>query len=636
MKYLALTLTIISGVAINVNQASATLVPTPHVMNYTVTSATIPTVTSPTATLITSSTATLGATVTSDGGAALTARGTCWGTTAAPTTNCLAEGGTGVTIFTHGRTGLPASTLIYYRGYATNSVGTGYSVDATFSTGAGTSIPTVTLPTATAITSSTATLGATVTSDGGAALTARGTCWGTTAAPTTNCLAEGGTGVTIFTHGRTGLPASTLIYYRGYATNSVGTGYSVDGNFVTSAGATVPTVISPTATSITSSGATLGANVTSDGGSALTARGTCWGTTTDPVTNCSPEGSTATGIFTHARSGMSASTLYYYRGYATNAVGVGYSVSSSFTTSAPSPSVPTVASPTATSITSSGATLGATVTSDGGATLTARGTCFGTSPSPSTNCLAEGGTAVSVFSHARSGMSASTLYYYRGYATNSVGTGYSPDGTFSTSSPSNSPPNAPVITGPTTFGAGTTQQFTFTATDPDSDTIRYGVDWDMDGTADVWLPGLVTYVPSGTPQSASNSWPVAGDYKFQALTQDFPGLNSGWTMYDITVTNVVNGVCDATHFSCIAGTSINNSGTGPWTWQCQGSGGGSTDSCSEGVPQCNDGIDNDSDGYKDTNDPSCHTDCNANIGGTFTPTATNEGKKCIKPVYKEL
>ncbi|KKU86523.1 MAG: hypothetical protein UY15_C0008G0024, partial [Parcubacteria group bacterium GW2011_GWA2_47_9] len=146
--------------------------------------------------------------------------------------------------------------------------------------------PTVTTPTSSAVTSSSATLGANVTSDGGAALTARGTCWGTTASPTTNCLAEGGTTTGVFTHSRTGLPASTLIYYRGYATNGVGTGYSADGTFTTLAAVTIPTVTSPTATSITSSSATLGANVTSDGGAALTARGTCWGTTVNPITNC--------------------------------------------------------------------------------------------------------------------------------------------------------------------------------------------------------------------------------------------------------------------------------------------------------------------------------------------------------------
>lgn len=98
------------------------------------------------------------------------------------------------------------------------------------------------------------------------------------------------------------------------------------------------------------------------------------------------------------------------------------------------PAIPTVTTPTVTSITTTGATLGANVTSLGvPASISARGTCWGTSPSPVTNCLAEGGTATGVFTHARTGMSPSTFYHYRGYATNSTGTGYSTDGTFTTS-----------------------------------------------------------------------------------------------------------------------------------------------------------------------------------------------------------
>ncbi|MCB9810437.1 hypothetical protein H6781_02490, partial [Candidatus Nomurabacteria bacterium] len=98
------------------------------------------------------------------------------------------------------------------------------------------SVPTVINPTNTSVTDTTATLGATVSSDGGSAVTARGTCWATSPNPTTNCSSAGGTGVgSPFTHNRTGLPAGTTVYYRGYADNANGRGYSVDGSFVTSA-----------------------------------------------------------------------------------------------------------------------------------------------------------------------------------------------------------------------------------------------------------------------------------------------------------------------------------------------------------------------------------------------------------------
>lgn len=97
--------------------------------------------------------------------------------------------------------------------------------------------------------------------------------------------------------------------------------------------------------------------------------------------------------------------------------------------------VPTVTSPTATSVGQTTATLGANVTSLGvPASISARGTCWGTSPSPVTNCAAEGGTTTGVFTQARTGFACNTAYYYRGYATNTTGTGYSADGTFTTSS----------------------------------------------------------------------------------------------------------------------------------------------------------------------------------------------------------
>ncbi|RII26153.1 MAG: hypothetical protein CXR31_10620 [Geobacter sp.] len=101
--------------------------------NFTWNSTTAPTLTSPTATSIADTTATLGANVTSDGGAAITARGTVWDTAAAPTVNQLATSGT-TGVFTQARTGLPAGTKVYYRGYATNSAGTSYSPDGSFYT----------------------------------------------------------------------------------------------------------------------------------------------------------------------------------------------------------------------------------------------------------------------------------------------------------------------------------------------------------------------------------------------------------------------------------------------------------------------------------------------------------------------
>lgn len=139
---------------------------------------------------------------------------------------------------------------------------------------------------------------------------------------------------------------TTNIDSRGYNTCNTsairryerGINLSYQGNTTTQGGGfagAVPTVASPTVSTITSSGATLGANVTSLGiPAAITSRGTCWAATPNPVVNCSAEGGTSLGAFTHARSGMSNGVLYYYRGYAVNSTGTGYSADGTFTTGA--------------------------------------------------------------------------------------------------------------------------------------------------------------------------------------------------------------------------------------------------------------------------------------------------------------
>ncbi|MHC4941653.1 MAG: hypothetical protein ACYTG7_01395 [Planctomycetota bacterium] len=96
----------------------------------------------------------------------------------------------------------------------------------------GATVPVLSSPTAAAIDTTSATLGAYIDSDGGDPITSRGTVWNTTGPPITeNALDEGGTGLGTFSHSRSPLPSGTQIYFRGYAVNGVGTGYSPDGTF---------------------------------------------------------------------------------------------------------------------------------------------------------------------------------------------------------------------------------------------------------------------------------------------------------------------------------------------------------------------------------------------------------------------
>ena len=87
----------------------------------------------------------------------------------------------------------------------------------------------------------------------------------------------------------------------------------------------VPTVITVTPTEVTQSTATGGGNITSDGGSSITARGVCWGVTADPTIddNITSDG-TGSGSFTSAVTGLAGLTEYHVRAYATNSLGTGY------------------------------------------------------------------------------------------------------------------------------------------------------------------------------------------------------------------------------------------------------------------------------------------------------------------------
>lgn len=131
-----------------------------------------------------------------------------------------------------------------------------------------TSAPTVTTQAVTAITATTATGHGNVTSDGGAAVTERGTVFSTSANPTTADTKDTAAGTTgAFTTSIDGLTKNTTYHVRAYAINSIGTGYGSDVSFTTSADPTISTVA---ASQVAATTARLNANVTFDGREACT------------------------------------------------------------------------------------------------------------------------------------------------------------------------------------------------------------------------------------------------------------------------------------------------------------------------------------------------------------------------------
>jgi uncharacterized repeat protein (TIGR02543 family) len=115
---------------------------------------------------------------------------------------------------------------------------------------------------------------------------------------------------------------------------------TMDGNKnVTANFAAFPSVTTPTATDITDTEATLGGDVTSDGGSSVTERGVVYSinsTNNNPiidgsgVTKATTSGTT--GVFTVPVTGLAPATTYAFKAYATSAVGTAYTTVGHFTT----------------------------------------------------------------------------------------------------------------------------------------------------------------------------------------------------------------------------------------------------------------------------------------------------------------
>jgi uncharacterized protein (TIGR02145 family) len=401
-------------------------------ITFTTAAPAVPALTTAEVASITLTTATSGGNITSDGGSSITARGVCWSKTASPTiSNDKTADDTGTGTFTSNLASLEAGTTYYVRAYATNSTGTGYGNELSFTTSP-VVVPVLTSTAISSVSYTTAVSGGVITSDGGATISAKGVCWATTSNPTiSNSKTTNGTGTGTFTSNLASLVPGTTYYLRAYATNSSGTGYGDEISFTTTA-VTLP-VLTTTATSVITRGtATSGGSITSDGGGTITARGVCYALTAAPtLSNTVINSGTGTGSFTSNLTGLTPSTIYHVRAFATNSAGTTYGNEEVFTTSAPD--APTLSTAAVTSITLTTATTGGSITSDGGATVTARGVCWATTASPTiSNSITTDGTGTGNFTSSITGLTPGTVYHIRAYATNSIGTSYGNDVQFTT------------------------------------------------------------------------------------------------------------------------------------------------------------------------------------------------------------
>jgi hypothetical protein len=98
-------------------------------------------------------------------------------------------------------------------------------------------------------------------------------------------------------------------------------------------GASMATLTTEAATAITQTTATTGGNITADGGSAVTARGVVYATTSNPTLGDQVVNSgNGTGAFAANLTGLDPGMTYYVRAFATNAAGTAYGDEVSFDT----------------------------------------------------------------------------------------------------------------------------------------------------------------------------------------------------------------------------------------------------------------------------------------------------------------
>lgn len=398
-----------------------------------------PQLSTPTATTITTNSATLGATITSDGGATITSRGTVYGTSASPTANSGAEGGTSVATFSHSRTSLTANTLYYYRGYAVNSVGTGYSADGTFTTlhnaptvGSGSNATTTTIDASwTAPTGGSAIFTYEIEVDDNNDFSS----------PT---FTQSGISSASTTITATGLASNTTYYFRVRANNAGGNSAWSS----SSSGYTTLVALNPTlsTTSLTAFGnvclnATSGANSFTINGSALTSADVSVSSLSG-FTFSTTVGGTYTSSLTLPQIGGTYAQAIYVKitptavqSYDGNIVVSGGGASSNENVAASGSGISgtvNVTTTVASAISTTGASTGGTSVSTSCGTITSKGVAYGTTANPTTPVTSDGsGTAD--YSSTLTGLTPNTEYNYRAYATNSNGvSSYGSNLTFTT------------------------------------------------------------------------------------------------------------------------------------------------------------------------------------------------------------
>ena len=393
---------------------------------------TLPSVYTLNATDVSYTSASVSGNVTDDGNAEVTERGIVYSKIQNPTiSDDKIRKGSGIGSFTCNLTDLQDGVTYYVRAYATNLKGTAYGEEKSFTTKT-INLPTVSTSAANDISYTSATIGGSVTNDGGANVTERGIVYSTSKEPTiSNSKVKNGSGTGSFSCNLSSLQDGVTYYVRAYATNLKGTAYGEEKSFTTKT-ITLPTVSTSAANDISSTSAAVGGNVSNDGGATVTERGIVYSTSQNPnISNTKIKSGYGMGSFACHLTDLQDNMTYYVRAYAINSKGVAYGEQILFKTK--EITLPVVLTFTTDNVGWTTAGISGNVINDGNATITERGIVYSTSQNPNTsNRKVKNGSGIGSFSCYLSDLQEGVTYYARAYAINSKGVAYGEEVSFTT------------------------------------------------------------------------------------------------------------------------------------------------------------------------------------------------------------
>jgi pectin methylesterase-like acyl-CoA thioesterase len=197
-----------------------------------------------------------------------------------------------------------------------------------------------------------------------------------------------------------------------------------------------PTVNTAVLSYLSTTFVTCGGNIPSDGGALVTQRGVVYDTVAGATTDVhKTSDGTGSGSFVSHVTGLTPGETYYLRAYAINVADTSYGEERIFTT-LDSVLVPVVTTTAVSTIMVKTAESGGEVINWGGDTVTVRGICWDTVSTPTLddNYIVSG-QGIGTFKSTLYPLTEGTKYYARAYATNSAGTGYGNELSFTTQLP---------------------------------------------------------------------------------------------------------------------------------------------------------------------------------------------------------